>query len=235
MSDYHVFCDESHIGPHTFRVQGGIWADDAGMRVIRGELTALRAKHPQAREFKWSAVHGSTPYRAYGDLISLFFTGPAAKYLSFKCMVVERTDDSSRALGKTGRDLGFYKTYYTLLRYRVEKGCRYRIRLDRRPSPRPDPEQDVADYLNEAVKSWNPPTQIVSCVGICSKSDDLMQLADLLSGAIGWDWNGRQSVSPAKIALADQIAAHLGWSGLARETSSRASRVNIWRYRPKTK
>ncbi len=233
MAQYHVFCDESHIGPHTYRVQGGIWADNAGMRVIRRELKALRTKHPTLREVKWSEIHGTTPYRAYGDLVSLFFDGPAAQFLSFKCMVINKVDDASRGLDSDGRDLGFYKTYFTLFRYRCLPGCQYRIHLDEKPGTRVNPEADVALHLNKKFGKWKPPAEVLSCKGVCSKTEDLVQLADLFCGAVGWDWNGRQSISSAKVVLATQIIDRLGWSTLARETTIKEPKFNIWRYRPK--
>lgn len=234
MSDYHVFCDESHTDGHAFRVQGGVWVDHAGIRKVREAMRELRAKHPKAREFKWSEVHGREPYRSYADLVSIFFQGTAAQHLSFKCLVVRKQDDRSRTNDKSGRDLGFYKAYHLLLKHRLRPGCRYRIRLDKRTGPRRDAEQSVADCLNAEMRWWNPPSEVKSCVGICSKSDDLMQMADILCGAVAWDWNGRKSLAPAKVALADQIIAALEWPDLARETNGTAEKFNVWRYRPRT-
>jgi hypothetical protein len=233
--DFHVFCDESHIDSHVYRVQGGVWVDHAGMRVVRSELRALRVKHPKSKEFKWSEVHGKVPYRSYGDLITLFFDSPASQYLSFKCLIVRRSDDPSRALGKKEKDLGFYKAYHLLLRNRLETGSRYRIRLDRRSGPRQNAEQEVADCLNAACRFWIPPSEVLSCEGICSKSDDLMQLADVLCGAVAWDANGRKSASVAKTTLGEQIRSSLGRQVLSQATSSTAPKFNVWHYTPKTK
>jgi hypothetical protein len=235
VSNYHVFCDESHMDSHAFRVQGGVWVDHAGIRVVRAELRALREKHPKAREFKWSEVHGRVPYRSYGDMVSIFFDGPAAQYLSFKCLIVQRSDDRTRALDKTEKDIGFYKAYHLLLRYRLATGCQYRIRLDRRSGPRLSAEQDVADCLNAECRRWNPPSEVLSCVGICSKTDELMQLADILCGAVAWDSNGRKSTAPAKVALGEDIRSRLGGRALSQATSSTESKFNVWRYRPKAK
>jgi hypothetical protein len=235
VADYHVFCDESHIDSHVFRVQGGVWVNHAGIRTVRSELRALRAKHPKSREFKWSEVHGRVPYRSYSDLISVFFDSPAAQYLSFKCLIVQRSDDPSRSSNKFEKDIGFYKAYHLLLRHRLAVGCRYRIRLDRRSGPRASAEQDVADCLNAECCRWVPPSEVLSCVGICSKTDDVMQLADVLCGAVAWDSNGRKSSSPAKVAFGEEIRSRLGGRMLSQATSSTEAKFNVWRYSPKTK
>ena len=234
MANFHVFCDESYT-EDTYRVQGGIWANHAGLRVIRSELTALRCKHAKAREFKWSKLRGKEPTRSYHDLVKIFFDSPAAPYLFFKCLVVHCADDPSRCLGKEERDLGFYKAYHLLLKYRLEPGCRYRIRLDKRTGPRVDPETDVADCLNAEICKWRPPAEVLSCIGVDSHAEDLMQMADVLCGAVGWEWNNRPSNAPAKAALAEEIAAKLDWRSLKRQTGGSAVKFNVWRYHPKEK
>ena len=234
MADFHVFCDESYT-EDTYRVQGGIWADHAGMRVIRAELARVRNAHPRTQEFKWNSVRGKRRRHAYHDFAQVFFNGPAAAFLSFKCLVVHRNNDPSSVLDSEGRNLGFYKAYHTLLKYRLEPGNRYRIRLDRRTGPRVDPEAEVADHLNKSCCGWEPPAEVLSCVGVESHTEDLVQMADLLCGAVGWAWNGRRSGPPAKVILAQDIAASLKWKELTRETAGSATKFNVWRYRPKRK
>src|SRR5688500_10014159 len=115
MAVSYVFCDESHVDSHTFRVQGGIWVPEIGMRPVSEAFKTLRAKHPSIQELKWSYVTGKTALTVYKDLVDLFFASDVRRYLSFKCMVIRRTDDVSQLADKTGKDLGFFKAYYTFL------------------------------------------------------------------------------------------------------------------------
>ena len=235
VSDYHVFCDEAFTDGFQYRVQGGVWVNHRGFSVVRSALAKVRAEHPKVREFKWSSIRGKRPRRSYHDLVKVFFEGPAANHLAFKCLVVHKDDDSSQVLDSHGRDLGFYKAYHLLLKYRLEEGCRYRIRLDKRTGPRPNAEQQVAECLNAECCHWTPPAEVLSCVGLESHMDDLMQLADVLCGAVGWEWNCRPSVAPAKVALAEYVARQLRWKDMKRETAGSAAKFNVWRYRPKKK
>ena len=238
MSVFHVYCDESHTdGPGDgYRVQGGIWVPDHGMRAVRDAFRELRRRHPKITEMKWTYVTTKKPLTIYVELVNLFFASPVADLLSFKCFVVQRAEDASRTLDKYGRDVGFYKSYYTFLNHRLVPGATHHVRLDKRSSPRQSPEAELASCLNSTGWNWSDGTpRVESCAGICSKDDDLIQLADVLSGAVGWAWNGAgaQTTCGAKPILHRQITDALGWTTLARETSGSARKFNIWRYRPR--
>lgn len=235
MSTFHVFCDESHTasGKHAFRVQGGIWVPDEGMRDVRAALKGLRAKHPTIGELKWSYVTGKQPFTVYVDLMNLFFDSPVAKLLSFNCILVERGDDPARNLDKIGKDLGFYKAYYTLLHWRLAHGSHNYISLDERSSPRAHCEDELMSCLNNASASrHDSPYTVVTCRGVRSKHEDLIQLADVLCGVVGWAWNGMASTCGAKTGLHAHITKALGWATLRTSTSGRATKFNVWRYRP---
>lgn len=239
MDTFHVYCDESHVGGSVtgFRIQGGIWVPDHRMRAVRGAFRELRERHPTIRELKWEYVTGTAPMTVYRELIDLFFSSPVADLLSFKCLVVQRGDDASRTLDKVGKDIGFYKAYYTLLRHRLAAGSTNHVRLDGRSGPRSDAEGELAKCLNNASASqmWTPFT-VASCAAVSSKSEDLIQLADVLCGAVGWAWNGMQSTCGAKPLLHAQITTALRWSTLvSRETGRAEPKFNVWRYRPQGK
>ena len=102
---------------------------------MRAEFRQLRTKHPGISELKWSRVSGKQPYTVYTDLVDLFSKSPAAPFLEFKCIVVRRSDDPSDILDKHEKDVGFYKAYYTLLRWRLAGGSDNHILVDKRQGP----------------------------------------------------------------------------------------------------
>jgi len=63
----------------------------------------------------------------------------------------------------------------------------------------------------------------------------LIQLTDVLMGAVGYHWNEehlKEEASAGKKYLAGYIARKLGWSDLSRETAKAYHRFNIFRLRP---
>lgn len=230
----HIYCDESHLAPFRYRVQGGIWVAQEGLREVRAAFRDLRGQHPKAGELRWGKVDGKVPWQAYYDLIDLFTVGPAARHLTFKCIVVDREDDASHRHGVRERDLGFYKTYWTLLSHRLRPSCTYHIRLDRRSSPRSrEPEQELQARLNKTGFERGALWDVATCRGECSKQEDLLQLADVLCGVIGWAWNDRRSTCAAKPLLEKHIAQRLNFPHMGISTSMSATKVNIWKYLPK--
>lgn len=231
----HVYCDESHIGKHDYRIQGGIWVPEIGMRLVRTAFKDLRAKHPKMGEFKWEYVTGKAPLRAYSDLIDLFFSSEAGRLLCFKSLVVARADDASLGSGKHERDLGFYKAYFVLLRYRLWTGADHHVRLDEKSGPRAAAAAELMQCLNRAAtRDLKAPYRVLTCRHESSKNEDLLQLADVLCGALGWAWNGRKSTCGAKPILHDQIAAYVGVKSLDRySTWGSAPKYNVWHFQPR--
>lgn len=166
--------------------------------------------------------------------MELFFDSPAAEFLNFRCIVVAKEDDASLALDKVGRDVGFYKAYYTLLRHRLVRGLHYHVRLDGRSGPREAPEADLMRCLNTvARRDLDDPFTVLSCRHVVSHSEDLIQLADLFCGVVGWAWNGKSSTCGAKPVLHKQLCSFLPWDTLeARQTSKSQPKFNIWKYTP---
>jgi hypothetical protein len=67
-----------------------------------------------------------------------------------------------------------------------------------------------------------------------SHDEPLIQLADVIMGAIAYQWNGYTS-SPAKLAIAAHIASRLGWAHLDFCTERYEKKCNIWQWLPKTR
>jgi len=65
---------------------------------------------------------------------------------------------------------------------------------------------------------------------ICSHKSEILQIADILMGAIGYHYNGwhqHSEASAAKIELANYIAVKAGLSGLAQDTPEEQEQFEI--------
>jgi hypothetical protein len=229
-----VFGDESTTegtGPDNYRVQGGIWVKAEGMEVVRGELARLSPAPRRKGELKWRGLRGNRlRYRPQG-FINLFFEGLARQFLSFDCIVVRHGADQAYGASAATRDLAVYKTWYTLLNNRLPAGSNSIITLDERRI-RPGAEGELRTCLNYAGAWRSPAFTVTACHAVSSHSEELIQLTDLLCGAVAWDWNGRPHRNKAKRDAHKLICDHLGKNTLRRATF-RDPKFGIWLYQPR--
>jgi hypothetical protein len=98
--------------------------------------------------------------------------------------------------------------------------------IDERPLPadNPDPYTPLKVILNHAIRrDFKGTTDIVTKVEpLDSKRSDLLQVADVLMGAVGFhnqDFHLRPNANKEKVELARYIAARIGRPDLKHETS----------------
>ena len=234
---YHVFGDETHTettGQGAYRLQGAIWVQTSGMTVVREVLNTVRTNYRACGgEVKWSTLRGNRLRDRVAGMIDAFFVGPAAPFIHFNCIAVRKTDDSAFGMDAWTRDLAVYKTYYLLFAHRLAPGSDNLILLDRRPFNRTGKETELLLCLNRTGFKHNPSYYVTRCRSIDSKCDELMQLTDLLCGAVCWDWNGQQSGSAAKRAAHARILYHLRRRSLAYSTGRSERKFGVWEYRPR--
>ncbi len=149
-----------------------------------------------------------------------------------------------KKFSKGDKELGFYKFYYQLLLNCFGRtygltgdNPRFIVHLDRRNSSYSLGALKV--ILNRGMRKKFKVTSdpFRSIEPHDSKQVDLIQLNDLLIGAIGFQKNGYDLVAgtrQAKIALADYIAQEAGLADLRSDTPFRQVRFKIWNFRLKT-
>jgi len=233
---YHVFCDESYTSggsTNRFRIQAGIWVRDTTLPPLRTELSNLRAKYPRNGEVKWNKLRGSRMPRIVSGLIDVFFSSSVAAQLRFACLAVRESDDPTAGQAAATRDLGQFKAYHLLLSHRLEAGTAAHLVLDGRPNIRPGAEAELQSCLNASGRRRDPPFAVLSCRSVDSAQEDMIQLVDVLGGAVGWAWNDRPSRAGAKRDVHDAICKALGWRTLARETGPWERKFGVWPYRPR--
>jgi hypothetical protein len=157
-------------------------------------LKMLKARHKIKGELKWSNVSGGQ-YQYYADLIDYFFS----THLNFRSVIVDKSKIDEKRPDFTYDDF-YFRMYYQLLHHKINLGYTYNIYLDIKDTR----SAKKLEKLNTILK-WN--ASIRSFQFIRSHESSLMQLTDLLMGAINYHLRKEKGVT-AKLQLIQKIESY---------------------------
>lgn len=228
---YWHYADESMSG--GYRVQGYVTAEATALATVEATVAQLRAASPNYGEVKWSKLRRRKVPPMVTGLVDMFFTSSVACQLTFTCIVVHDTVDPTLGGSGLDKDLGFYKSHHLLMKHRFEPGSQNVILLDGRPSPQAAPAERLMECLNASGSQLTTPFSVTECRSVCSTTSPLIQLADLLCGAVAFSYAGRQSTCEAKHLLHDDLCHRLGRTDLRGDTGRQERKFRVWQYRPR--
>lgn len=200
---YNIYCDEScHLlrdkANRSAMVLGAIVCPLEKKLEVFNRIKEIKQKHHFAPRFevKWNKVSkGKVEF--YKDLIDYFFDN---EDLKFKAIVVDlNIFDNS----KNDYDTFYYKMYYHLLKWMVNISDenKYNIYLDIKDTRSSYKEQKIfKKFLSHDHKNFN----FISIQTVKSHHVQLIQLADLLSGAISYK-NRNKKENAGKLELIKRI------------------------------
>jgi len=227
---FRIFGDESCTTSAEYRVQGALWIPKQYMNLVRAELARVRETFPTGggpAQMEWKRIRGKRLKPRAVGLVDVFFASPVASCMRFNSLIVPLKDDPALQVGDC--ELGVSKTWWVLFNHRLSPISDNEIDLDERPGRTQEDDDTLQRVLNRTSGSNRHTVSL--CRSVQSHSDDLIQLTDLLVGAIGWEWNGRRTTGTAKAKLQDHICRRLNCTSLRRATY-RHPKFDLWRYRP---
>jgi hypothetical protein len=176
-------------------------------------IKLLRAKHKFKGEMKWSNISKSQ-YPFYADVIDYFF----ATDLKFRSVIVDKSMiDESRA-GFTHSDF-YFQMYYQLFYHKICPDYTYNLYLDIKDTCSQNKLVKLGDILNHAGSIRN--IQFIK-----SYESYLMQMADILMGAINYHIRGLNTVI-AKNKLIEKIQSHASID-LQKSTTKSEEKFNLF-------
>ncbi len=224
--DFEVYCDESRqelfksLPPgDNYVVIAGLWIQACDRPPLKKAIRELRQRCGVYGEFKWNRV---SPSRAgfYRDLVRLFFSVEAR----FRALVLRADELDAVRFHQADSELMFYKFYYQLLHYWILDFNTYRIFVDTKTNRAHDRLKTLQRCLSNANLS-----AVVEVQALPSHQVDLIQLADVLMGAVSYKFH-RSGTSRAKWEVVQEIEGRLGRE--IGSTSRAEDKFNIFRFRP---
>ncbi|KUK83743.1 MAG: hypothetical protein XD97_0107 [Pelotomaculum thermopropionicum] len=239
---FKIYCDESRQDEknrNRYMLVGGVWILKAeGWNFVNDfenfcskELGLLKP----LSHIKWTKVPTSPDnifYPAYKKLIDLYFAYNNQNKMYFRTLIVNKNqyDITHKLFFKGDYEKGFYNMYCQLILNWLNIGNKYDIRLAKRnirKAFKGDSEDKrmslLKNNLNEKFKwrinkNWHSlgfkqiALPIKTVEARPAKSRRLIQIADLLMGAVGFHWNDEQlkeNPREGKVLLAEHICYHL--------------------------
>lgn len=235
-------CDESGNDKKArWWVFGVAWLPEEDVPRLEAEAIKLRQDSGCWGEFKWGKVSAQM-VGAYQGLLSAAF---GFDKLRFTSMVVEKRlltrSEVKKYHQKGGSDEAYLKFMRLLLAKRIERLAeaghdRFTILYDNLSASR-DLQSTLQDVLRRDIDNISgrigQRCRFDHLAPVDSKTLHLVQVADLITGATryAWEGSGGGGNEPARAALREQIEEWAGGS-LTHEGFRSTRFYNLWRWRP---
>lgn len=227
--EYNIYCDESCHLEHDnekYMILGGIICNKSIRNKIRNDISEIKERHgiKQRAEIKWNKVSPSK-INYYKELIDYFFEN---EDLHFRALIIDKTQLRHVDFNQTHDDW-YYKMYYQLLLNLVEPKQENYIYLDIKDTKSAKKVEGLKKYLSFKLMDYE--FEIIKNIqSINSQDSTIMQLADLLIGAIGYRNRkiyDEESSSIAKRELMMHIIHKSGYS-LSKSTFLSEKKFNLF-------
>lgn len=235
---FQIFCDESRQSKDRFMILGGIILPQENIDEFNSTMEAFRTKHNMHAELKWSKV-SNQKINEYKAFVDYFFALNNTDKIHFHSLIIDNHKVNHKKYNKGNKELGFYKFYYQLLLHSFGKeyskhNARLIVTLDHRTTSYK--LSTLLLVLNKGIKKrynidYSP---FVSVEPKDSKKSQLLQINDIIIGAVGFQKNGYHLLSnskKAKIELAQYIADKAGLNDLLENTWREQKRFTIWNFK----
>lgn len=215
---FNFYCDEStHLenDQHPYMIIGYVSTPYHNLKMHNENIRELKLKHFFKGELKWSALSKSQ-YPFYNELIDYFFSNSS---LEFRAIIVDKRHLNHKAFNQSHAD--FYdKMYYQLLNKKIHPEHTYNIYMD---------IKDTYSYLKaKSLKAYlqRDYSNIRNLQVIKSYESELMQLADVLIGALNYKLRGLNKVT-AKNNIIEKIEKHCD-RPLTQRTPKNENKFNLF-------
>lgn len=226
---YNVYCDEScHLENDGKKamVLGGVWCTAEKTKQISERIREIKEKNGLSKTFeiKWTKV-SPAKLNFFLSIIDYFFDDDD---LGFRCLVIPSKEEINHKKFGQIHDDWYYKMYFDMLKVIFDPENKYRVYLDIKDSKSADKVRKLHEVICNSLLDFN--RNIVGRVqNIRSHEVEILQVADLLIGAVSSMYNLGEKASASKKEIIKRIKERSGYS-LDKSTLYRENKFNffIW-------
>ena len=199
MKTFNLYCDEScHLeNDHKkFMFLGSISSAYNQVKLHSEKIQGIKRKHNFYGEIKCANVSRSK-FHLYMELIDYFFSTD----LKFRCIGVEKSKINNGKFNQSFDDF-YYKMYYQLLNHNIDSRYSYNAYLDIKDTLSAFKVRKLREILNIKYSVFR------NIQNIRSQESLLLQLADLIMGAISYFHNNEEKLNISKVKIIEKIQSH---------------------------
>lgn len=226
---YNLYCDEScHLqnDHQSVMLLGTIWCPKEETRKAFIRIREIKQKHNLAADFeiKWTKVSKSKQV-FYLDLVDYFFD---TSFLNFR-VVVSKKDGLNHQQHAQTHEHWYYKQYYLLIHHLLTREDQYNVYLDIKDTRGAEKRDHLREVLSRGMHDSE--KKIIHKIqAVRSEEVELLQLTDLLIGAVGYA-NRSLTTNTGKTAVINRIKKRSGHP-LTRTTFFREMKFNVFIWEP---
>jgi len=184
---YNVYCDESCHLEHdnsSVMILGAMYCPEDIKTKIYNDIRQIKLNNQLNSHFeiKWTKVSASK-IDFYLELLEYYWSVPELKY---RCLVATHKNQLDHGRYNSGDyDLWYYKMYYYLLNGILEAANEYHVMLDIKDTHGGKRVEKLREVICNGVYDFN--QHRLDGIGLInSKESEILQIADLINGAIGF-------------------------------------------------
>lgn len=222
---YNIYCDETRHLPHDksqYMVIGCVWCPKEKTHQIHKRMRDIKRDNGinPAGEIKWAKVSKGN-IKVYNQLVNYFFDDDD---INFRCIVIDKRELNHTAYGQT-HDEWYYKMMFQMIHILLNSENSYNIYLDYKDSQSGIRSRKLHEVLcNDQFDFDKRIITNVQCLP--SHEVGLLQMCDVLIGAIGYNQSGLES-NAGKAEVVNLIKNRSGRT-LSRQTLPSEKKFNLF-------
>lgn len=234
MKRYNVYCDEScHLEKDSSPVMilGAMYCPEERKKQIYEEIRSIKTKHNISTffEIKWTKVSESK-IDFYLDLLHYFWDNQDLLYRGLVASGKQSLDHDKYNGGDY--DLWYYKMYYRMLDPVISPNKKYHIMVDIKDTRGGKRVAKLREVLCNNIYDFK--KEVIDQIGqINSKESEILQLADLINGALAFYHRGlveNPDSNQGKIRFVKELQKHVD---LDNNTKYGERKFNLFIWEPK--